>query len=130
MLMLTATALLTARRPVASPRKEFVGTVANAWYYWFDELAAVDSANYPDAQSYLDVVGRSRRMAAAAIRLFISQQKQPMRRFTSGAYYGFGFRYSIVNLYFADTSKARRPIAGLRRGQQLLAIDLGEGFET
>ena len=117
-------------------QKEFVRQTANSWYYWYDELADVNPADYASAQEYLDALTAP---LAADSRdpgfSYLTTREADEARFSSGTYFGFGFRYAFIgdDFYFADAFEGSPAyIAGLRRGQRLLAIDLGngEGFET
>ena len=121
-----------------SAQKDFVEDVATDWYYWYDELASVNPAAYSTAQAYLDALVRpitsdgSGRDPGFSYLTTISEDEA---RYTSGAYYGFGFRYALLNndqdFYFSDTFEGGPAYeAGLRRGQRLLAVDMGSGFES
>ena len=121
-----------------SAQKDFVEDVATDWYYWYDELASVNPTAYSTAQAYLDALVRpitsdgSGRDPGFSYLTTISEDEA---RYTSGAYYGFGFRYALLNndqdFYFSDTFEGGPAYeAGLRRGQRLLAVDMGSGFES
>ena len=117
-------------------QKVWVRNIANAWYYWYDELAEVEIADYADAQSNLDALvepitsdGTGRDPGFS----YMTTKEADEARFTAGTYYGFGFRYSLVDgdFYFADTFEGAPAYeGGLRRGQRVLAIDMGSGYET
>lgn len=114
---------------------DFVEEVAQSWYLWFDELAEVDKASYTDPAAYLDALTAP---LAADLRdpgfSYLTSITADEARFTSGAYIGFGFRYTItaanefVMIDVFEGSPAYQ--AGFRRGWELLAIDSGSGFET
>lgn len=117
-------------------QKEFVSETAESWYYWYDELADVNPDDYATAQAYLDALTAP---LAADSRdpgfSYLTTVEADEARFTSGTYYGFGFRYGFIgdDFYFADTFEGSPAyLGGLRRGQRLLAVDLGDGngFET
>ena len=121
-----------------SAQIDFVEEVATDWYYWYDELAAVDADAYSSAQAYLDAIvepitsDNSGRDPGFSYLTTVSEDEA---RFTSGAYYGFGFRYALLNndqeFYFSDTFEGGPAHeAGLRRSQRLLGIDMGDGFES
>ena len=117
---------------------DFVEEVATDWYYWYDELASVDPDAYSTAEEYLDAIvepitsdGTGRDPGFSYLTTITDDEA----RFTSGAYYGFGFRYTLLNdnqdFYFSDTFEgAPAHLAGLRRAQRLLAVDMGSGFES
>lgn len=119
-------------------QKTFVQAVAQDWYYWYNELANISPDNYASAQSYLDALmapittdGTGRDPGFS----YLTTAAEDEARFSSGAYYGFGFRYALVNetpdFYFSDVFEGGPAyIAGLRRSQKLIAIDLGDGFES
>ena len=114
---------------------DFIEQVSQSWYLWFDELAEVDKADYTDPAVYLDALVAP---LAADLRdpgfSYLTSITADEARFTSGAYIGFGFRYTItaanqfVMIDVFEGSPAYE--AGFRRGWELLAIDLGTGFET
>lgn len=117
-------------------QKVWLRGIANSWYYWYDELANPDIADYSDAQSYLDALvepitsdGTGRDPGFS----YMTTKEADEARFTAGTYYGFGFRYTLVDgdFYFADTFEGAPAYeGGLRRGQQVLAIDMGNGYES
>ena len=117
-------------------QKAFVSDTAESWYYWYDELANVNPDDFTTAQAYLDALtaplAADRRDPGFS---YLTTREADEARFSSGTYYGFGFRYGYIgdDFYFADTFEGSPAyLAGLRRGQRLLAIDLndGNGFET
>jgi C-terminal processing protease CtpA/Prc len=117
-------------------QKEFVADVVTDWYYWYDEVANVAPQDFAEPESFLralvhpitsDGSGRDPGFS------YLTTVEADRARFTSGTYYGFGFKYSIVDgsFYFADTYEGAPAYeSGLRRGHKLLAVDLGSGFET
>ena len=117
-------------------QKVWVRNTANTRYYWNDELADANIADYSTAQKYLDALvapitsdGTGRDPGFS----YITTKTADEASFTSGAYYGFGFRYNVVagDFYFADTYEGAPAYeGGLRRGQRLLAIDMGDGYES
>ena len=116
-------------------QKQFVVDVTQSWYLWNDELAEVDPADY-DTPSEL--------LAALTAPLSADQRDQGFSyvttasadeaNFTSGAYFGFGFRsiFTEANEYrLADVFEdSPADLGALTRGNQVLAIDAGNGFET
>ena len=124
---------------------EFVEAVATDYYYWYDELADVNPSDYSDASSYLAAIMRPVWCDAVDEPdncqstgrdpgfSYMTTIEEDTQRFTSGAFYGYGVRYRIINnnFYFADAYEGGPAyIAGIRRGQRLLAVDRGNGFET
>jgi len=119
-------------------QKAFVRDVAQSWYLWVDELADPDPADYTTAQAYLDALieplfldGRDPRFS------YVTTQQEDQASFATGAYIGFGFRYTQEPFnageqwWFLDVLEGSPAgDAGLTRGQQILAIDTGSGFET
>ncbi len=119
-------------------QKAFVRDVAQDWYLWVDELANPNPADYSTAQAYLDALveplfldGRDPGFS------YVTTQQEDQASFTSGAYIGFGFRYTQESLnageewWFLDVLEGSPAAdAELARGQEILAIDTGSGFET
>lgn len=117
---------------------QFVKEVADSYYYWYEELAPVNAADYSDPSAYLaaimqpiwsDGTGRDPGFS------YLTTIEADTQRFTSGTFYGYGVRYRIINnnFYFADSYEAGPAhTAGIRRGQRLLAVKrAGETeFET
>jgi C-terminal processing protease CtpA/Prc len=124
---------------------EFVETVATSYYYWYDELADVSASDYSSASDYLaaimrpvwcdavDAPGDCQSTGRDPGFSYMTTIEEDTQRFTSGAFYGYGVRYRIIdnNFYFADSYEGGPAYnAGIRRGQRLLAVDRGQGFET
>ena len=117
---------------------EFVKEVAESYYYWYDELAQVNENDYEDASDYLAAImqpiwtdGSGRDPGFS----YLTTIEEDEARFTSGAFYGYGVRYRIINdnFYFADSfEEGPAHTAGIRRGQRLLAVkrDGENDFET
>ena len=114
-----------------SAQKDFVEDVATDWYYWYDELASVNPAAYSTAQAYLDALVRpitsdgSGRDPGFSYLTTISEDEA---RYTSGAYYGFGFRYALLNndqdFYFSYTFEGDQLRAGSPRSA-IIGCDMG-----
>lgn len=117
-------------------QKVWVRNTANTWYYWNDELASANIADYSTAQSYLNALvapitsdGTGRDPGFS----YMTTKRADQASFSSGAYYGFGFRYNVFegDFYFADTYEGAPAYeGGLRRGQRIVAINMGNGFES
>jgi C-terminal processing protease CtpA/Prc len=114
---------------------QFAYDVAQEWYLWYDELADVSLADFNDPTQLLLALtaplapdGRDPGFSYATT---ISEDEAA---FTSGAFVGFGFRYDITpggQFYFTDVFEGSAAgDAALTRGTEVLAIDLGAGFET
>ena len=133
----------SSRRPVASVdescgeagKKEFVKIVADAWYLWYDELARVSPDEFDTAQAYLNALtaplapdGRDPGFS------YLTTQAADNAQGSTGAYVGFGFRYGFDfqdRFLFSDVLQGGPAgDADLQRGDEVLAIDLGSGFET
>ena len=122
----------------ADSQIQFIKEVSESYYYWYDELAQVDAANYSDASAYLSAImqpiwtdGTGRDPGFS----YLTTIEQDTQRFTAGTFYGYGVRYRIINnnFYFADSYEGSPAYtAGIRRGQRLLAVKLdGQAdFET
>jgi len=119
----------------APGQKDFVKQVADAWYLWYRELASVDSDDYATANEYLAALtnplvddGRDPGYS------YVTTKAEDEAALSSGAYVGFGFRYDVLagNRFFLADVLQGSPAddAGLARGVEVLAIDMGEGFET
>jgi len=116
-------------------QKDFVEAVARDWYLWYGELATISKADYDSAQAYLSdltaPLGRDGRDPGFS---YLTTAQEDEARFTSGAFVGFGFRFDITpanQMYFADIFQGSPAgDAGLSRGNEVLAIDSGAGFET
>ncbi len=116
-------------------QKEFALAVANDWYLWYDEMADVDPADYSTVNEYL--LALTEPLAADGRDpgfSFMTTVAEDEAGFTSGAFVGFGFRYGIANgnQFFISDALEGGPAfeAGFARGIEVLAIDVGNGFET
>ena len=117
---------------------EFVKEVSESYYYWYDELAQVNEGDYYDASDYLAAImqpiwtdGSGRDPGFS----YLTTIEDDEARFTSGAYFGYGVRYRMINdnFYFSDSYEGGPAhTAGIRRGQRLLAVkrDGENDFET
>ena len=117
---------------------EFVKEVSESYYYWYDELAQVNEGDYDDASDYLAAImqpiwtdGSGRDPGFS----YLTTIEDDEARFTSGAYFGYGVRYRMINdnFYFSDSYEGGPAhTAGIRRGQRLLAVkrDGENDFET
>ena len=122
----------------AEAQVQFVKEVSESYYYWYDELAQVNAADYSDPSDYLSAImqpiwtdGTGRDPGFS----YLTTIEEDTQRFTSGAFYGYGVRYLIIdnNFYFADSYEGGPAhTAGIRRGQRLLAVkrDGESAFET
>ena len=79
---------------------EFVKEVSESYYYWYDELAQVNESDYDDASDYLAAImqpiwtdGSGRDPGFS----YLTTIEDDEARFTSGAYFGYGVRYRIIN---------------------------------
>ena len=117
-----------------SAQIDFVESIANSWYLWYDEMARVNKADYDSAQAYLDARlqpllddGRDRGFS------YMTTISQDETSISSGAYIGFGFRSTSTSsqLFITDVFESGPGFAaGIRRGMELIAVDRGAGFET
>lgn len=116
-------------------KKEFVSLVAQSWYLWYQELAPVSPDDYPTAQAYLNAItaplapdGRDPGFS------YLTTQAADNAQGSTGAYVGYGFSYAFDSLdrfMFSDVLQGGPAgDAEFRRGDEVLAIDLGNGFET
>lgn len=113
---------------------DFVESVTDSWYLWYDEMADVDKAGYESAQAYLDArlaplidEGRDRGFS------YMTTITEDETSISSGAYIGFGFRSNSTSagLFIIDVFESGPAwAAGVRRGMELVAVDTGNGFET
>ncbi len=122
----------------ADSQIQFVKEVSESYYYWYDELAQVDSEDYSDPSEYLSAImqpiwtdGTGRDPGFS----YLTTIEEDTQRFTSGTFYGYGVRYRIINnnFYFSDSyEEGPAHTAGIRRGQRLLAVkrDGEADFET
>ena len=116
-------------------KKEFVSLVAQSWYLWYEELAPISPDDYPTAQAYLNAItaplapdGRDPGFS------YITTQAADNAQGSTGAYVGYGFSYAFDSLdrfMFSDVLQGGPAgDAEFRRGDEVLAIDVGNGFET
>ena len=118
----------------ASAQIDFVESVTESWYLWYDEMATVNKADYDSAQAYLDARlqpllddGRDKGFS------YMTTITEDETNISSGAYVGFGFRSSSTStqLFIIDVFESGPAYAvGVRRGMELIAVDTGSGFET
>ena len=88
-------------------KKDFVQLVAagdaslsfDPWYLWYNEMADIDPDDYGTAQSYLDALtaplavdGRDPGFS------YLTTQAEDDARGSTGAYVGYGFRFTIDDL--------------------------------
>ncbi|MEC8159239.1 MAG: S41 family peptidase [Pseudomonadota bacterium] len=117
---------------------DFIDRTAKTYYYWYDELADVNKTDFNDPEQFLAAImapvwndGSERDPGYSYVTTLAADQAS----ISNNAYYGFGFRFQLLDdntvFYFSDSFEDSPAfIAGLRRGQQLLAIDMGQGFES
>ena len=116
-------------------KKEFVSLVAQSWYLWYQELAPVSPDDYPTAQAYLNAItaplapdGRDPGFS------YLTTQAADNAQGSTGAYVGYGFSYAFDSrdrFMFSDVLQGGPAgDADFRRGDEVLAIDVGNGFET
>ncbi|HAU08494.1 MAG TPA: peptidase S41, partial [Gammaproteobacteria bacterium] len=116
-------------------KKEFVSLVAQSWYLWYDELAPVSADDYSTAQAYLNAItaplapdGRDPGFS------YLTTQAADNAQGSTGAYVGYGFSYAFDfqnRFMFSDVLQGGPAgDADFRRGDEVLAIDVGNGFET
>jgi carboxyl-terminal processing protease len=116
-------------------KKEFVRLVADQYYLWYRELAPVSPNNYATAQAYLDALtaplAADRRDPGFS---YLTTKAADDARGATGAYVGFGFRYRCDNtacFFFSDVlQESPAGDAGFIRGDEVIAIDTGNGYET
>ena len=117
-----------------SAQIDFVESISNSWYLWYDEMATVNKADYDSAQAYLDARlqpllddGRDRGFS------YMTTITRDQTNISSGAYVGFGFRSTSTSsqLFITDVFESGPGFAaGIRRGMELIAVDRGSGYET
>lgn len=116
-------------------KKEFVKSIIEEWYLWYQELATVSSDDFQTAQEYLDALtsplatdGRDPGFS------YLTTQAQDEANASAGAYIGFGFNYTCNDaacFFFSDVLQGGPAAdAGFSRGDEVLAIDVGNGYET
>ena len=116
-------------------KKDFVRLVADLYYLWYRELAPVSPNDYATAQAYLDALtaplAADRRDPGFS---YLTTKAADDSRGATGAYVGFGFRYRCDNtacFFFSDVLQdGPAGDAGFLRGDEVIAIDTGNGFET
>ena len=116
-------------------QKQFVFDVASDWYLWYDEMAQVSADDFDSADEYLDALTAPLAVDARDPGFsYLTTRQADEAGFTSGAYVGFGFRYDLApgnRFYFSDVFQSSPAgDADLFRGDEVLAIDVGNGFET
>ena len=126
-----------------SAQIDFVEDLATDYYYWYDELADVDKSLYSNAQDYLaaimrpiwcdlaDTPGNCQSTGRDPGFSYLTTIEADTQRFESGTFYGYGVRYRLINgdFYFSDAYEGGPAfLAGIRRGQRLVAVDRGDGF--
>ena len=118
---------------------DFIDRTAKTYYYWYEELAELDKADFSDPQRFLDeLTAPIRNDGSGREKLgfnYVTTLAADQASITNRTYYGFGFRFQLLDnntiFYFSDSFEDSPAFeAGLRRGQQLLAVDMGEGFES
>ena len=116
-------------------QKRFVVDAARSWYLWYDEMADVSAADFetPDAllaalTAPLAADGRDPGFS------YLTTVTADEANFTSGAYVGFGFRFSLTNdnrFILSDVFEGSpADLAGLLRGVEVLAVETANGFES
>ena len=119
-----------------SAQIDFIDRTTRTYYYWYDELAEVNKANYDDPKEFLRAImapiwndgsGRDREFS------YVTTLVADQAAITNRSYYGVGFRVQLFEdntvFYFSDSFEDSPAFeGGLRRGQQLLEIDMGQGF--
>ncbi|MEM6301044.1 MAG: S41 family peptidase [Pseudomonadota bacterium] len=131
----------TSNPPVTSAscgvesQKEFVFSVAQDWYLWYDEMAPVSLADFDSAEALLSALTAP---LAEDFRdpgfSYLTTVAADQANFSTGAFIGFGFRfgidangsYLISDAYESGNAQA----AGFIRGAELLAVDTGSGFQS
>ena len=116
-------------------KKEFVASAAESWYLWNEELAQVSAEDFETAQAYLDAItaplapdGRDPGFS------YLTTQAADDAQGSTGAYVGFGFSYGFDyqdRFLFSDVLQGGPAgDANFKRGNEVIAIDMGSGFET
>ena len=116
-------------------QQEFVLSVAEDWYLWYDEMANVSPSDYDTAEAFLAALTAP---LAADSRdpgfSYLTTRAEDEANFTSGAFVGFGFRFAIDDegRYLISDAFEGGPAfeAGFVRGAELVAVDTGSGFTT
>lgn len=116
-------------------QKQFVLETTQSWYLWYDEMAAVRVTDFatPDAllaalTAPLAVDSRDAGFS------YLTTVTADEANFTSGAYVGFGFRFSLTNdnrFILSDVFEGSpADSAGLLRGVEVLAVETVNGLES
>jgi C-terminal processing protease CtpA/Prc len=116
-------------------KKAFVSSVAESWYLWYEELAEVEPEDFDTAQAYLDALtaplapdGRDPGFS------YLTDKAADDAQGSTGAYVGFGFSYGFDfqnRFLFSDVLQGGPAgDANFQRGNEVLAIDMGAGYET
>lgn len=116
-------------------QKDFVLSVAQDWYLWYDEMAPANPANFATAEEYLAALTAP---LAEDFRdpgfSYLTTAAEDEANFTSGAFIGFGFRFAVdeAGRYLISDAFEDAPAsnAGFVRGAEILAVDAGDGFVT
>ena len=116
-------------------QKQFVADVTSSWYLWNDELADVDPADYDTPSAFLDALTAPLSVDQRDQGFsYVTTRSADETSFTSGAYFGFGFRstFTDANEYLLVDVFEDSPadLGTLGRGNQVLAIETDNGFET
>lgn len=118
-------------------KKEFVALVADYWYLWYRDLADESPDEFATAEDYLFAItaplaGRDGRDGYRFS--YLTTQQEDDARGSTGAYVGFGFSFDLdfANRFlFSDVFQCGPAgDAGFARGDEVLAIDTGAGYET
>ena len=122
-----------------SAQIDFIDSTAKTYYYWHEELAELDKADFSDPQKFLDALTAPVRNDGSGREKqgfnYVTTVSADQAAITNRSYYGFGFQYELLDngntFYFSDTfEESPAYVAGLRRGQRLISVDMGAGFET
>jgi len=116
-------------------QKQFVLDATQSWYLWYDEMADVSAADFetPDAllAALTAPLAADRRDPGFS---YLTTVTADEANFTSGAYVGFGFRYSLTNdnrFILSDVFEGSpADLAGLLRGVEVFAVETANGFES
>lgn len=124
--------------PVASCtenlRKQFVLDTTRDWYLFQDLLpATANPEDYETAEELLDhLTATAREQGKDRHFTYLTTREEDDALFGDGRYYGFGFRSRLLpdDRSFIVEVFENSPAAanGLRRGDEILAIDAGDGY--